>query len=278
MSSYHSSFTFLNQNSYNDNGLIIIAFDADNGLNDTFLSTDQIITESYNGIYDKVYGSKYNSKPEINISVIKSDGTNFSVNDNRKILKWVTGCMMPSWLDLYDGDTLQYSYFVTCTNVQQFKLDARIIGMTLTFTSVKPFAYSPKVTIERNISGSSDFQINNETDDMFSYVFPNITFQNTSGSSLSIVNQTLNEETTISNLSINENITLDSNQFIITDLPNKIFGNNFNFVWPRLNPGINNFRVSGNGTIKFEYKYPIKIGDCAIDIETFNGNINYNCN
>ena len=80
------------------------------------------------------------------------------------------------------------------------------------------------------------------------------------------------EETKIIGMSDKENILLSSEQFITSDIPNKIFGNNFNFVWPRLAPGMNTFSISGSGAanVQFTYRYPMKIGDNTIDVDKLN--------
>ena len=60
MSSYHSSFTYLNKNSQEDFKWVITHFDPDNGETDSFLSQDQIYTESYNGMISKdLYKDNY---------------------------------------------------------------------------------------------------------------------------------------------------------------------------------------------------------------------------
>ena len=95
-----------------------------------------------------------------------------------------------------------------------------------------------------------------------------MTFTNINSADVFIRNTTLGEETSITGLSDGEVVTLNSGQFILSSIPNKIFGTNFNFVWPRLAPGINDFVIGGSGvgSVNFSYRYPIKIGDCAIDI------------
>jgi hypothetical protein len=62
----------------------------------------------------------------------------------------------------------------------------------------------------------------------------------------------------------------------VSDIPNKIFGDTFNFVWPRMCPGKNEIIVStiageGKGNFDFSYRYPIKIGDCAVDVDNLIG-------
>lgn len=118
------------------------------------------------------------------------------------------------------------------------------------------------------IDNSSALSINNETDDLYTPIYLNTVFINNNSDYISIKNQTTGEETIIKNMSVNEVITLSAEQFIISDITAKIFGDDFNFVWPRLVPGVNEFIIggSGSGFVEFTYRYPIKIGDCAIDI------------
>ena len=73
----------------------------------------------------------------------------------------------------------------------------------------------------------------------------------------------------------NEKITISAKQFIISNYSNRSFGDDFNFVWPRLKPGINNLSIDGdgNGSVCFTYRYPMKVGDCAMDIGVYGGNI-----
>ena len=81
--------------------------------------------------------------------------------------------------------------------------------------------------------------------------------------------------TVITGIADGEVITLSAGQFIISEtLPTKIFGDDFNFIWPKLRPGINKLFIDGTGKgyAKFTYRYPIKIGDCAIDVEALGRN------
>lgn len=113
------------------------------------------------------------------------------------------------------------------------------------------------------------FDIDNPTDDLYNHVYLDVEFINYTSDFISIKNVTLNEETIINNISKNETINLSAEQFITSDIPNKIFGSTFNFVWPRLVTGNNRFDIccSGEGFIYISYRYPVKIGDCAIDVD-----------
>ena len=624
MSSYHTSFTYRDKNSF-DEGYIIVAFEPDNGFKDTFLSMDNISDEYYDGTKRFDYGSKYNTSSEVQITIIKKDGTDMSVKDFRECAKWLTGARINSWLDMcvgeinqqyagngvtqqfklldnngsplfglvivnidnqrtqnftYDyktgvllldsipsvGSTIDvtitppiYSFLGKFLNMEHYKLDARTIGCRLTFSSVSPWAYSvpqvfdcitnqsiylcgtdpiisydpieteytnhiiskkngesnwdtvsyssgynivdgiitlvnpKKITLDNNGSyesfdyelvetkltnvtisyknttstdyssynwdrvdyadtidtssgkitlidskylllgntsdnsvvlgkyiktgyndkfyyipdnaiirhatgstsgshsqymivdnateisiqkishitsvnpvilgkyihttcdnnyylipsdatlscsidgtyiktssatkitvkeiittltgdvlcktknGTENFgldgtvltlssidkgscfgidsggaifvdtsyntKIDNQSDDLYTYIYLDIDYENTSGDKFFVNNKTLKEETIVAGLSKNEKITLSSKQFIMSDKPNKIFGDTFNFVWPRLAPGVNDLSISaaGTGRAQFTYRYPMKIGDCAMDIDV-NGN------
>jgi hypothetical protein len=61
---------------------------------------------------------------------------------------------------------------------------------------------------------------------------------------------------------------------ILSSKVNKTFGDTFNFIFPRLAAGANEITVAGVGIISFEYIYPIKIGNCAIDIDVSGNSLN----
>lgn len=328
MASYHSSFSYLKQNSARDKHLIIATFTPDDGEVDTFLSMTASTDDYYNGTKKFDYGARYDSVATINITLIKPDDSDFSVAENRDILRWLTGVRTNSWLDFYEGDEVKYSFFGRVTNVKQRKLDARIIGLVVTFTSVSPWAYSAIQEIKYNLTNDgfgiddngvvyqnevmpyfgiddngvlyidngtpepfdiTDYgviykvqgnmvQIDNKTDDLYTYINLDVEYSNKQDSdslgSLTIKNLELDEETSVMGVSGGEVISFNSGQFISSNIPGKIFGDNFNFVWPRLQPGVNKIAVNGagEGTITFKYRYPIKIGDCAVDIENILNN------
>lgn len=117
-------------------------------------------------------------------------------------------------------------------------------------------------------------QIDNQSDDLYTYINMDTKFTNENSDFLSIYNMTLNEETVIRSMLQNEIINLSAEQFIVSD-SGRVFGDTFNFIWPRLGPGINELVISGTGQghIEMTYRYPIKIGDCAIDTYVSGGEL-----
>lgn len=312
MSSYFPSFSYLGQNSQNDFGLIVASVDPDNGEMDSGMSQEQIYTDSYRGTKRLLYGTRYDTTPIIKITVVKCDGQDFSIAEGRRIYRWLTGSPNASWLDLYVGDELQYSFSATIKDVKPYKLDSRTVAFTIYCESLSPWAYSAiqrvgyaleqSISIDNNgvlykaggtsafkidnngvvydnvtlaasnggvvyINNTSTLTINNLTDDLYTPVYLNTTISNNTIETLSIKNITTNEETHITDLRDNETVTLSNNQFITSNISGRTFGNSFNFVWPRLVPGINEFIIDGSGdcSIEFAYRYPIKVGDCIMN-------------
>ena len=129
------------------------------------------------------------------------------------------------------------------------------------------------------IDDVTELYIENPSDDLYSYVNMDVTFKNGNSDTISIKNKTIIQETdgndgdtAIYNIVNGEIIKINAGQFITSDRQGRLFGNDFNFIWPKLMPGANNFAISGsgNGVVEFEYRYPIKIGDCAIDVSVYN--------
>lgn len=326
MSSYHSSFTYLGQNSAKDKNLIIASFEPDNGFKDTFLSMEQVQDDYYDGTKKIDYGARYNNTASIEITMIKNNGEDFSMAEFRSIARWLTGSKTNSWLELYNsGDEPDYYFLGRITDFQQYKLDGRTVGVMATFSSVTPWAFSAEqhfdcefgqqlsltedhilyagaidastLYVDENgilysgpssgnyfsflrdgvifIDNTAVINIDNQSDDLYTYIYLDMTLNNKDCDYLTIKNLTLEEETHIENMSKNENITLSAKQFIVSDIPNKIFGDDFNFVWPRLAPGENDITItgSGSGNVKFSYRYPMKVGDCTMDVDVSSGNI-----
>ena len=285
MSSYHSSFSYLGKNSVSDFNWIIAHFDADNGESETGYATESIYTASSDGTTRNLYGTKYSGPEPVRITVIKPDGADWTIEDNRRALKWLTGAKSDSWLDLYIDNDPRYRMLGHVQNVLQYKMDARIVGLVIVFESASPFAFSSLQTLEYTILKELDeseeirkttFTIDNPSDDNYTFVNMKTTYTNTdtsAGALVAITNKTINETTTIRNLAQNETVTLHNNQSITSDNTTRIFGNDFNFIFPRLAPGINEFEVIGAGSLKFEYSYFIKIGDMATELNAVSDSI-----
>lgn len=267
MSSYHTSFSYLNKNSYEDFKLQIVHFESgDNGEIDSYLSQDAIYQDSVRGTKRTMYGTKYNAVATLNITVMRPDGAEFSIEKTREINKWLTGATQYSWMDLYVGDEVKYRMHCFVQDVKPYKMDSRVVGFVITAESSSPWCYSNPEVVSQDIVGSGVVTIENKSDDIHTFTEVRTTFSNSTGKSLTIANDTTGEITTVNNLVANEVITLSENMFITSDKSTRIFGNDFNYVWPKLKAGVNNLTINGTGTITFEYIYPMKVVDCVGDL------------
>lgn len=176
---------------------------------------------------------------------------------------------------------IKYSFVGRVTNAWQYKMDARTIGLVLEFTSVSPWAYSAPQVVTETFNESVPILINNYTDDLYGYTPVNVTFKNARDNGyLQLIGISDHAgvgeylfRTLITDLSIDEVVTINDNMIITSDKPNKVFGDSFNFDFPKLCAGKNTILLDGAGQIEFSYVYCIKIGDCAMDINATSASI-----
>ena len=236
MSVYQRKFGYLNR--FNtDFGLQVVAFDPDDGEMDSYLSVESVFTDKFDGTRRYDYGAKYKETSMLYITMVKNNYADFSRTELREVLGWLTGLRKVSWLDLYNDDDgkISYSFLGRVTDVKLQKMDARVIGIKVEFTSVSPWAFSSVQKIELTLNGNKTLvPVCNYSDEYSLYLHPNITFVNKSeNGSLNIFNRTTGEETIINSLAMNEKVVLDTNKIIYSDNQMKTFSDDFNFVWPR---------------------------------------------
>ena len=266
MSIFHSKIHFKGKTNI-DMGLKVVEFDPIVGATSGFLGMEPVAVKNFDGSRDFDFGAKFNERIKVNMSLIKNDASDFSVEEVRNTLRWISGSRSVAWLDLYRADnSIDYSILGRFVEINMQKMDSRIVGVRVAFQSVSPWAYSAVQTSVHQIDGSTLISIQNDTDDLDACVYPTVIFENTTGNELAITNNSIGKDVTIKNLAVNETITMDSNQVIHSDNTVKIFGDDFNYEWLMLVPGTNSITVSGNGILTISYRYPIKIGDVAVNI------------
>lgn len=108
MSSYYPRFKYLGINSQDKNLVVVNLDGGDSGESDTFLGMDPIYTDNASGTQRLDYGAKFNNVAVIKITTIKQDGSDFSVENTRDCLKWITGSRTTSPLDLVNYTTEEF--------------------------------------------------------------------------------------------------------------------------------------------------------------------------
>lgn len=123
-----------------------LAFDGDSGDTSTNLTKDPVYSESYNGTLRMMHGYKYSEVLSVQLTLVKPDGDDFTREENRAILAWLTSKNTTGFLSVYCDDTENISYEIlgNFIEVSQYKLgNGRIVGYICTFESISPYAYSP---------------------------------------------------------------------------------------------------------------------------------------
>lgn len=158
-----------------------LAFNGDDGDVETHLAREAQISESYNGSQNRVHGYKWSNPFTFQITLVKQDYSEFTSEENRKILKWLTSNSNASFVDIYadDSEVIEWSSLGNWINVSQYKLgNGRIAGYVAEWEAIHPWAFSPLYTITKDVSDPDDniIKINLDTDDS-TPIYPRITIQ-----------------------------------------------------------------------------------------------------
>lgn len=280
MSVYHPIIRFKEKTNY-DFELSVAHFDADSGETDTYLTMEPIYTDMFDGELRNDFGAKYTDVARPVVTFVESDGSEISPYKTRAVLRWLTGAKDTSFMDICDDDGISVcAYIGRFTDVKLQKIDARVVGIVAYFTSISPFAYSSIKEVKFNITETgTEFAIDNDTDDVYNPLYPSIIFHNRQASDLenpdkvmlSLQNKTMANETTFKNLQTNETVTINSNFVVYSDNTARIFNDDFNFEFPILAPGTNDFSAVGDGELLIRFRYPMKLADGLLNAYDIHG-------
>ncbi len=252
--------------------IMCVAFDSDNGETSTFLNREAVVSETYDGRYKRVHRYKYNESFSPKFTFMKKDFGNFTMDEVRQVIKWLTSTDTTALLDVYydDSNVVAWSAIGGWTEISTYKLaNNRTVGIVATFEAVTPYAMSDLYSTEpKTITSTGTITINVDTDDN-KPVYPRVTIQANNASIKFInkhtdffnVSKTYNS-ISLSNNTIGEKIVVDgANKLITTTTANRKFGDDFNWTWLALHDGKNEITVTGNCTVEISYREIRKIGE-----------------
>lgn len=145
-----------------------LSFGSENGASSSFLNREAISTEVYDGSRKFIHGSKYTDSATPRFTLIKQNFGDFSLEENRRVLSWLTSNSNPSWLEVYqdDSNVLSYRYFCVVTNVEQYKLsNGRVVGYEFEIFSDSPYAWSRQFIYPEVYATTEEISNNDETND-----------------------------------------------------------------------------------------------------------------
>lgn len=253
-------------------GLILASFEGANSSDEEIGMKHDTIEEYIGHNPMPVYlGSSFSSKLNLTATIIKDPSINNNVNSNyftehecREVLRQLTGFRGYKQMQIFSYEFDELLFFnIRVANVKYQKIGACVAGIILEMECDSQFAWSTDFNYTFNVTQSSNIIFFNTSDNLYDYIFPKITIKAINDiSELSIINiQDGNWTTTISSITANEIITMDSkNKILTSSLHQRIISNDFNMHFIRLVPGKNEFKVTGDIQITFTYKVPRKVG------------------
>ena len=156
------------------------AFDSENGEVSSFLNREAVASESYRGDFRRIHNFKHNEFFTPKFTFIKNDFSDFSAEEYRHLVSWLTSKSTTGVLTAYrdDSEVIEFEAIGGWGEIQPYKIaNHRTVGVTAVFESVSPYAYSPIKTITQTVTQPTVLNIKCNTDDWESPVYPRITIQ-----------------------------------------------------------------------------------------------------
>ena len=251
------------------------AFDSDNSEVSTFLTREAVASESYDGRNRRINSFKYTENFAPKFTFLKKGFGDFSQDEVRVLLKYLTSKDTTGLLEAYDDDSnvISWASIGNFSEIQLYKIaNKRTVGVTAVWDSISPFALSELYTVTKTVSNTTDnkITINIDTDDN-KPVYPCVTIkQRGTASDVKFTNvhtDLLNQTKVIPSVEIKNNgstetIVLDgANRIIYSSSVNRVFDTDFNLNWLPLLDGKNEIAVEGNCTVTLEWREVRKIGE-----------------
>lgn len=164
-----------------------LAFDSDSDNTETFLSRDAVASEVYNGTLKRTHNYKYSEVFAPSFTLIKNDFEDFTTEEVRKVLAWLTSSFTPKFLTAYEDDSeiISFEILGAPTQIETYKLgNGRIVGIVFTFESCAPYAFSAVQTITKDITTPQTFTITCNSDEIGAMVYPKVTIEHKQTDSL----------------------------------------------------------------------------------------------
>lgn len=228
-------------------------------------------------------GTQWSNVLQFELSFIKNpceypDQTDmiFTEYEVNRIAAWLTSPDYPILLHMYDDDLdrfTRYDYFGLFSDLQPQILDGDIIGLTCTFTTNSPFAWTQMITKSYEITGSTTLNITTNTAEYNREIYPLITVTpsnvgDTGRVDITITNHTDGDRSITMSLLKEITTYIDCQHSRIYDENGLIsmedvgIGDLTYIYWPRLYYGDNSIEITGDTNVTFSWREPRKVGAC----------------
>lgn len=169
--------------------ILDVAFDSDNGAMSAYLNRSAVASESHDGRYKNTHRYKYDELFSPQFTIVKKDFSDFTKEEVRKVLKYLTSTDRPALLEVYyDGasNVVDWACIGGFTSIETYKIaNNRTVGIVAQFEAITPYAMSrlhgrddDDNPIVYDITENNQIIIDIDTDDN-KPVYPKITIKQT---------------------------------------------------------------------------------------------------
>lgn len=159
-----------------------LSFESDDGEVNSFLTREAVASESYRGEFKRIHNFKYTETMNPKFTFIKDGFGDFTTEDIRNVLRWLTSGTNASFLTVFKDDSNidHFEILGGFTEVLLYKLgNDRCVGIVATFESAHPYAFSPLYTYSQSMVNTAHrkFTIPIDSDEEESAIYPRVTIK-----------------------------------------------------------------------------------------------------
>ena len=165
-----------------------------------------------------------------------------------------------NWLQFDQSDLVDVCYYCILTNPQKVNAARGTIGIKFSVTCNSGHAWSNLRTKSYTCNGTLNFNFYNDVKYKKYELRPTMIITPLSNGNISIINQTTNQTVTINNCITTEVITLDNDNGMVDTTGSRVLLDDWNKHFISFKTGLNSISLSGNFTIRLEYRIPIRVG------------------
>lgn len=250
----YCQFTF-GENSSDEFGVIAVDFeDGNNNRYHSGQSTDLVTDRAANALEDEIISQNYKDPMEFTLSVINSDGSIITQEQERSLCKWLCQRGVYNWLFINDE---RYSdVWIRCniSNPQTWTV-GDVVGMQFTVRASSSIAFSDEIEEIIQITEPNQTISIYVSNDEESEIIPEMEIQMLASGTLTIRNSNDNEDyfTEIKNVETME-IIKTSNDDISSNLSSHDIINDYNLKVPKLYDEYNYLTFNLPCTITLKYR------------------------
>lgn len=144
------------------------------------------------------FNDKWSGGLEFDLNIIKNpceyngqENLEITKNEIREITRWLTSSHYPEWIQFeYESpDDEVTNYYGWFSNIENFVVAGIVYGLKLHFKCTTPFAYTDVKSFKQSVTNTyKNFLINNDSDCLNEYIYPQITIKPNSNNQMFFCN------------------------------------------------------------------------------------------